>query len=424
MPFRFRKIIKIAPGIKLNLSKSGISTSIGGPGHTVNFGKNGMRSTVGIPGTGLSYSAISGSGHPKKSNNPGSNLLTSTEPEFQQTAPGPGPSSGAASGSSGCCLGSIFQLILVPLNIFFQLILFLLNIFFDLIRGLFNPATRKSNFILTGVLGSMCLILFGLASLNEANQAVTPPAPIIPSAAVTDKLIIIPTGTTTATLPTQTEITPFVEFTPTLPITETASVLSSECPPSNASATGTVLQIIDGATLRVMIEGVTYTVKYIGVKAPVKGEYYYANAMQKNDDLTYAKKVTLISGDVDKDANGALLRYVLFNDYFLNAELLKLGCVSIDPASTETACLSSFQAAQQTAQLAGTGQWGAPPTQAVRIAPLPIPIVPDNTAGPSTSSPPSSGRCCKVCGSNSKPCGDACISLRYTCTKGAGCACK
>ena len=56
MGFRFRKRIKIAPGIHLNFSKSGISTSIGKPGATINIGKKGVRTTVGIPGTGLSYS--------------------------------------------------------------------------------------------------------------------------------------------------------------------------------------------------------------------------------------------------------------------------------------------------------------------------------------------------------------------------------
>lgn len=55
MPLRFRKIFKIAPGFRINLSKRGFSTSIGKPGGTLNIGKNGIRPTVGIPGTGLSF---------------------------------------------------------------------------------------------------------------------------------------------------------------------------------------------------------------------------------------------------------------------------------------------------------------------------------------------------------------------------------
>jgi hypothetical protein len=56
MGFRFRKSIKIAPGIKVNLSAGGVSTTIGKRGASVNIGKRGTRGTVGIPGTGISYS--------------------------------------------------------------------------------------------------------------------------------------------------------------------------------------------------------------------------------------------------------------------------------------------------------------------------------------------------------------------------------
>ncbi len=57
MPFRFQRRIKIAPGVHLNISKSGISLSVGGKGATLNVGGlRGPRGTVGVPGTGLSYS--------------------------------------------------------------------------------------------------------------------------------------------------------------------------------------------------------------------------------------------------------------------------------------------------------------------------------------------------------------------------------
>lgn len=56
MGFRFRKSIKLFPGVKLNFSKSGVSASIGKPGATVNISDRGTKTTVGIPGTGISYS--------------------------------------------------------------------------------------------------------------------------------------------------------------------------------------------------------------------------------------------------------------------------------------------------------------------------------------------------------------------------------
>jgi len=58
MALRIRKSIKIAPGVKINLSKSGISTSLGVKGATVNLSKRGARVTTGLPGTGISSSTL------------------------------------------------------------------------------------------------------------------------------------------------------------------------------------------------------------------------------------------------------------------------------------------------------------------------------------------------------------------------------
>lgn len=55
MGLRIRKSIKIAPGIRLNFGKKGISTSIGGRGIGVTFGPTGTTTHIGILGTGVSY---------------------------------------------------------------------------------------------------------------------------------------------------------------------------------------------------------------------------------------------------------------------------------------------------------------------------------------------------------------------------------
>lgn len=52
MAIRFRKSFKVAPGVRLNVSKSGLSTSIGGKGVTTNLSKKGIRVTTGIQGQG------------------------------------------------------------------------------------------------------------------------------------------------------------------------------------------------------------------------------------------------------------------------------------------------------------------------------------------------------------------------------------
>ena len=63
MGWRFRKRIKILPGINLNISKSGMSFNVGVKGANVTFGPNGTYVNTGVPGTGLyRRDFVSGSG--------------------------------------------------------------------------------------------------------------------------------------------------------------------------------------------------------------------------------------------------------------------------------------------------------------------------------------------------------------------------
>lgn len=54
MSLRFRKSIKLAPGIRFNVGLGGTSWTIGPRGASVNIGKRGTYLNTGIPGTGLS----------------------------------------------------------------------------------------------------------------------------------------------------------------------------------------------------------------------------------------------------------------------------------------------------------------------------------------------------------------------------------
>ena len=66
MGFRFFKRINIAPGVSVNLSKSGPSLSFGPRGAKVTIGgTQGTRATVGIPGTGIYYTKTLGKGWPR-----------------------------------------------------------------------------------------------------------------------------------------------------------------------------------------------------------------------------------------------------------------------------------------------------------------------------------------------------------------------
>ncbi|MGO5051209.1 DUF4236 domain-containing protein [Lachnospiraceae bacterium LCP25S3_G4] len=69
MGLKFRKSIKIAPGVKLNLGKKSAGVSFGTKGCRYSLNSSGRRtSTVGLPGTGLSYSHTSTSRNKSSSN--------------------------------------------------------------------------------------------------------------------------------------------------------------------------------------------------------------------------------------------------------------------------------------------------------------------------------------------------------------------
>ncbi len=53
MAFRFRRTLKVAPGIRLNLTKKGASVRVGPRGAGVTMGTSGTTVSAGLPGTGL-----------------------------------------------------------------------------------------------------------------------------------------------------------------------------------------------------------------------------------------------------------------------------------------------------------------------------------------------------------------------------------
>ena len=55
MGLRFQRRVSLFPGVRLNFSRSGISTSIGVRGASLTLGRRGTYVNVGLPGTGLSY---------------------------------------------------------------------------------------------------------------------------------------------------------------------------------------------------------------------------------------------------------------------------------------------------------------------------------------------------------------------------------
>jgi micrococcal nuclease len=83
-----------------------------------------------------------------------------------------------------------------------------------------------------------------------------------------------------------------------------------------------VSRVIDGDTIEVLGGE---RVRYIGIDAPETGEYFAAEATEKNRELVEGKRVRLESDVEDRDEYGRLLRYVWLDDIMVNAELVRLG---------------------------------------------------------------------------------------------------
>ena len=61
MGFRFQRRVRVAPGVRLNISKSGIGGSVGRTGLRLGLDANRRKYfSVGLPRTGLSYRTLFG----------------------------------------------------------------------------------------------------------------------------------------------------------------------------------------------------------------------------------------------------------------------------------------------------------------------------------------------------------------------------
>lgn len=76
---RFRRKAKLFPGVYLNFSKSGISTTLGVPGASINLGRQGAYLNTGIPGTGLYDRQKIGGGKKGKQKSPQADIENPNE---------------------------------------------------------------------------------------------------------------------------------------------------------------------------------------------------------------------------------------------------------------------------------------------------------------------------------------------------------
>ena len=82
-----------------------------------------------------------------------------------------------------------------------------------------------------------------------------------------------------------------------------------DLPPTAALATAAVLDVVDGDTIDVELDGRRVRVRYFGVDTPERGEGCYREAVTRNEELL-GETVLLLPDDRERDSFGRLLRYV------------------------------------------------------------------------------------------------------------------
>ncbi|GAB5490559.1 MAG: hypothetical protein Phog2KO_07740 [Phototrophicaceae bacterium] len=88
---------------------------------------------------------------------------------------------------------------------------------------------------------------------------------------------------------------------------------------------GLVVNVIDGDTIDVVIDGEEFRVRYVGVNTPERDEVCYSEATQANADMVDGQIVRLVPDTSDTDRYGRLLRYIYVGDTFVNRQLVAEG---------------------------------------------------------------------------------------------------
>lgn len=174
---------------------------------------------------------------------------------------------------------------------------------------------------------------------------------------------LMPTSTSTPVAPTKSIATSTLTGTKPAPSAapQTGSPVNTTCIPVGPAQKGKVLDVLDGNTIKVLIDGLAYVVRYIGIETPVN-PYYAKLATLTNGDLVFAQEVTLIPDVADKDSSGRLLRYVKAGDKFPSIELLEKGLATAVDMPPNLACSKTYQNIAQTARDNKVGLWIPTPT--------------------------------------------------------------
>lgn len=134
---------------------------------------------------------------------------------------------------------------------------------------------------------------------------------------------------------------------------------SADDEPDDGGAGATVVEVVDGDTVDVELDGEPETVRLIGINTPERGECLAEEASQRLQELVARAEVELVADESDRDQYGRLLRYVEVDGLDVGAELVRSGLALARRYPPDTARADEYDDLQQDAADAGAGMWAA-----------------------------------------------------------------
>jgi len=177
--------------------------------------------------------------------------------------------------------------------------------------------------------------------------------------------------------------------TPTSIPTDTATPNPTDTPtetpvPTPEMQAGTCVEVVDGDTIKVDIDGTVYTVRYIGIDTPEMDQQFGGDAAEANRQLVEGQELLLEKDISEVDRYDRLLRYVyLASGTFVNAELVRTGYAIAKRYPPDTKYADEFERVEQEAEAAGLGLWAL--TAVPTVVPTTIPTAVPPTPVPATS---------------------------------------
>ncbi|HET9201481.1 MAG TPA: thermonuclease family protein [Dehalococcoidia bacterium] len=161
--------------------------------------------------------------------------------------------------------------------------------------------------------------------------------------------------------PTARDSTAEVTQEPTQSIPEQAPATAEATLEEPTGQLAQVVEVIDGDTIDVLIDGVEERIRYPAINSPERGACFEDEATAANAQLVGGKAVLLERDPdgADRDRYGRLLLYVWADGVLADLHMASLGLAEVQTQYEQKKYFERLLAAQSAAMSAELGVWGA-----------------------------------------------------------------